>query len=60
MMLMGRIAPPAVIDGAVGLGIAAMKLASFLSPISSLPYYILTRAHNHYINTSKSEPQVQA
>jgi len=32
MMLMGRIAPPAVIGGAVGLGMAAMKAAGFLSP----------------------------
>ncbi len=38
MMLMGRIAPPAVIDGAVGLGIAAMKLASFLS---QFPVYLI-------------------
>jgi len=29
MMLMGQIAPPAVIGGAVGLAMASMKLASF-------------------------------
>jgi MFS family permease len=39
MMLMGRIAPPAVIGGAVGLAMAAMKLASFLSP-----YYMMALA----------------
>lgn len=32
MMLMGKVAPPAVISGAVGLALAGNKLAGFLSP----------------------------